>query len=157
MKTDRVLFKLLPLETFLYFVLMVILLNIPLILITLIIGTPRILIYDSSWILQFAFPLLYSIIWTSINRNGVLKLTLFNDSKTLEEKLESFLLKRGYVRNGTETENIQFVRKSKLGKFFNYIFRENIRMKITDTEILIYSKKHLLVPIEMKFKYDKTS
>ncbi|MDY0201672.1 MAG: hypothetical protein RBR40_11870 [Tenuifilaceae bacterium] len=157
MKTDRVLFKLLPLETFSYFVLMVILLNIPLILITLIIGTPRILIYDSSWILQFAFPLLYSIIWTSINRNGVLKLTLFNDSKTLEEKLESFLLKRGYVRNGTETENIQFVRKSKLGKFFNYIFRENIRMKITDTEILIYSKKHLLVPIEMKFKYDKTS
>ncbi|MDY0198871.1 MAG: hypothetical protein RBR68_13755 [Tenuifilaceae bacterium] len=157
MKTDRTLFKLFPLETFLYFVLIVILLNIPLILITLIFGTPRILISDSSWIMQFAFPLLYSIVWTSVNRNGVLRLTMFNDSKALVEKIESFLLKKGYVRNGAETEDFQFVRKSKLGKFFNYIFRENIRMKITDNEILIYSKKHLLVPIENKFKNDTTS
>ena len=153
MKTEKTLFQISLLETFLYFALLLIVLNVPIFIFTLISGAPRLLIYDTSWITQFLFPIGVSIIWTSINRNGFLKLTMFNDSKPLIEKIESLVLKKGYVKIGSETDTYEFV---SWGRFFNYFFRENVRIEITNDEILIYSKKNVLDSIEMKLKYNKT-
>lgn len=49
------------------------------------------------------------------------------------------------------------MKKTKWARFFNYFFRENIRMKITEEEIVIFAKKNLLDSIEMKIKYNRTN
>ena len=123
---------------------------------TLVTGNPRLLIYDTSWILQFVFPILYSIIWTSINRNGFLKISEFNDSTQLIARIEPLMAKR-YIRFDSESGNIKYLKKTKLAKLFNYFFRENIKIEKTKEEIFIFAKKNLLDLIELKIKYVRTN
>jgi hypothetical protein len=156
MKIEKTFYKISLQETFLLLGLMLILFNGLIFTYTLITGNPRLLIYDSSWILQFVFPILYSIIMTSINRNGVLKITSFNNATALIEKIELLVRKR-YIRLDSETGNFEYMKKTKWARFFNYFFRENIRMKITEEEIVIFAKKNLLDSIEMKIKYNRTN
>jgi hypothetical protein len=156
MKIEKTFYKISLQETFLLLGLMLILFNGLIFTYTLITGNPRLLIYDSSWILQFVFPILYSISMTSINRNGVLKITSFNNATALIEKIELLVRKR-YIRLDSETGNFEYMKKTKWARFFNYFFRENIRMKITEEEIVIFAKKNLLDSIEMKIKYNRTN
>ena len=156
MKIEKTFYRIELKETILLLGLMLILFNGLIFTYTLITGNPRLLIYDSSWVLQFGFPILYSIITTSINRNGVLKITSFNNATALIEKIELLVRKR-YIRLDSETGNFEYMKKTKWARFFNYFFRENIRMKITEEEIVIFAKKNLLDSIEMKIKYNRTN
>ena len=155
MKIEKTFYRISFKETFLLLGLLLILFNGLIFTYTLITGNPRILIYDSSWILQFLFPILYSIIMTSIHRNGVLKITSFNNATALIDKIELLVSKR-YIRLDSETGNIKYMKKTKWARFFNYFFRESIKMKITEEEIVILAKKNLLDLIEMRIKYDRT-
>jgi hypothetical protein len=154
MKFKKILFRNSLLETFLYFGLLFILINGTIFLFTLIRGNPRFLIYDSSWIIQIAFPFIFSIIQTSVNRNGILKLTVFNDSKTLTEKIDS-LVNNSYIRIVSESGDLNYVKKTKWARFFNYFFRENIKIRVTNNEIMIFAKKNILDSIEMNIKRSK--
>lgn len=156
MKTEKTLYKVSIQETFLQIGLMLILFNGLIFTFTLVTNNPRLLIYDSSWILQFVFPILYSIIMTSINRNGILKITQFNDTNALIERIESLMNKK-YIRLGSEIGNFQYVKKTKWARFFNYFFKENILIEKTKEEIVIFAKKNFLDSIELKIKYDKTN
>jgi hypothetical protein len=154
MNIEKKLLKISFSEAFLYFGLMFILINGAVLLFTSIEGSPRLLIYDSSWIIQFLFPLLYSIIWTSINRNGILYVTGIDNPKTLIEKIESVLNKK-YIRIDSKTGDYEYEKKTKWARFFNYFFRENIRIRAANEGVRIFAKKTLLDSIETKIKYDK--
>ncbi len=114
------------------------------------------MVYDTSWIIQFGFPILFSIIWTSINRNGFLRISEFNDSTLLTAKIESIMTK-SYNRFDSETGNIEYLKKTKLARFFNYFFRENIKIEKTKEEIVIFAKKNILDTIELKIKNVRTN
>ena len=155
MKLEKKLFKISLPETFLYFGLLFILLNGTIFTFTLIKGNPRFLIYDSSWIIQIVFPVIFSVIQTSVNRNGLLKLTTFYDSKVLRNQIDSFLSK-SHIRIDSETGDSEYVKRTKWARFFNFFFRENIKVKVTTDEITIFAKKNMLDPIEMKINHEKT-
>lgn len=56
MQFERTLFKVSFLEMFLYFTLMLILINVPIFIFTWIKGNPRLLLNDGSWMMHFGFP-----------------------------------------------------------------------------------------------------
>lgn len=153
MNIEKRLLKISFIETFLYFGLMFILLNGSILLFTLIKGNPRLLIYNDSWVIQFLFPLIYSLIWTSLNRNGILNLTGFNNPNTLFEKIESSINKR-YKRIDSKTGDFEYVKRTKWARFFNYFFRENIRVRQVKDGFMIFAKKNLLDSIIMSIKQD---
>jgi hypothetical protein len=74
---------------------------------------------------------------------------------TLTKKIESFILGKGYVAVGSENEAVKYIKKSKLGRFFNYFFREDVKVRVTDNEIAIFAKRSLLDTIGMKLKFDR--
>jgi hypothetical protein len=156
MKTEKTFCKVSIQEMFLLMGLMLILFNGLIFTFTFITGSPRLLVYDTSWIIQFGFPILFSIIWTSINRNGFLRISEFNDSTLLTAKIESIMTK-SYNRFDSETGNIEYLKKTKLARFFNYFFRENIKIEKTKEEIVIFAKKNILDTIELKIKNVRTN
>ncbi len=157
MKLEKTLFKISISETIILSVFLLVVLNGVIFLFSVVIGKPSFSIMDSGWITQIVFPFVYSIIQTSINRNGVLKLTEFADSETLTRQIESLILKKGYVVIDSNTDNIKYDKRTKWSRFFNYFFKENINVRISESGVSIYAKKHLLDSIEMKLKYGKTN
>lgn len=154
MNFEKTLFKISFLETFKYFLLMLILLNVPIFIFTIIKGDPSVLLYDSSWMMQFGFPFVFAILQTVINRNGVLKVTMFDDAKALTEKVESVALKKGFITTESNIENIKYIKKTKLGRFFNSFLGDNLEIKVTDNGVSIFAKKFMLDSIKMKLKFN---
>jgi len=65
--------------------------------------------------------------------------------------------KKGYTVIDSKTANIKYVKKTKLGKFLNQFFKEDIIVQITENGVSIFAKKNVLDSIVMKLKYDKTN
>jgi hypothetical protein len=163
MKSEKVLFKMSVTETLLLLVFFLTIFNGFVFVLSLLIGRPGFLLYDSAWIPQIFFPVLYSIIQTSINRNGVLKISDYNDLPSLLQKIESLVLKKGYISADppvidltsidSNSLGLAYIRKTKWGRFFNYFFREDINLQIKKDEVLIFTKRNLILSFLMELKY----
>lgn len=115
------------------------------------------MIYDSSWIIQLALPLLISIVQVSTySRSAVLLLSEYNDSSTLIKKIESILLKKGYIKVDSEPESVKYIDPRKRFLFRNNLFNYDVIIKPTANTVEIYSKNVILIPIESKLKYDNS-
>jgi hypothetical protein len=158
MKLERNFFEISISETILFSIFVLVVLNGIVFLFSVAIGKPRFFINDSGWISQIVFPFVYSIvILTTVNRNGVLKLTEFDDLVTLTKQIESLLFKKGYIAIDAKPEDVKYVKRTKLGRFFNQFFRENVNVRISENEVSIFAKKRLLDSIGMRLKFGKTN
>ncbi len=153
MQFEKKLFKISLVETFLYFSLMFILINGTFVLFSLIEGKPRFFVYESSWIIQFVFPLAYTVIQTAINRNGVLKIADYQDSNSLIKEIDAYLIGRGYINNSTENQAITYIRKTKWGRMWNFFLRDNISIQVSDNELTVFAKKNRIDSLLLKLKY----
>ena len=156
MRIERKLSKVSLYETLLYFGLMFILINGTVFLFTFVKGNPRLLLYGSSWLIQFVFPLTLAILQNYINRNGILKLTEFDNPKTLLEKVE-LPINRSFKKVVKGSGDFKYLKKTKLARFFNFFFREDVQIKATDDKIMVYAKRGLLDSIEMKVRFGKNN
>ncbi len=157
MKLERTLFKISISETIILSIFMLTVLNGVIFLFLLATGSPRFLLYDTAWILQIVFPIVYAVFQSLINRNGVLKLTYYQDLIKLTKQIESLLFNKGYIVIDSKTVYIKYVKKTKLGKFLNQFFKENINVQVTENGVSIFAKKNVLDSIFMKLKYVKTN
>ncbi len=156
MKIERQLFKISLLETFSYFGLLFVLINGFAFLFTVIEGDMRLLIYDTSWIFQLIMPIFLALAVNSVNRNGVLKITDFNDLDALKNKIDLIIKKRGLIKSDNESKLDNYTKKTKWGRFFNLFFREDINVKYLEDEVLVYGKRNMFSPIESKLRYNTT-
>lgn len=156
MNFEKTLFKISFLDTFKYFVLMLIFINVPILIFNLLKGDPKLLLYDTSWIIQFGYPIIFTTVQIIINRNGILKVTMFDDSKALTKRIESVVLKKGYTIDAdANTGDIKYIMNSKLNRLFNTILNQNIEIKITYNEVSIFARKNMLDSIKMKLKFSR--
>jgi len=152
MKFEKTLFKVSVKETLILSVFFFLILNGLIFLITVLQGNPRFLFYDTAWIIQIIFPFFYTIIQTSINRNGVLKVTGYYDSTVLMQQIETLILKKGYIVENASDRDVFYAKKTKWNRFLNYFFRENIRVQMNKSEVMIFSKRNLLLYLSMKIR-----
>ena len=153
MKIERNLMKMSLLDTLLYFVLLFVFINGIIFLFTIIItGEPKIFISDGSWISQLLFPFLYSVIQTSINRNGVMKITDYSDLDYLKEQIEKSIIKNRLHIINMESDSYIYKRKSKIGRIFGFFVGEKVTIKYSDSQIQINSKRNILTQIEHALK-----
>ena len=157
MKLERTLFKISISETIILSIFMLTVLNGVIFLFSFVTGNPRFLLYDTAWIFQIVFPIVYAVFQSLINRNGVLKLTYYQDLIKLTKQIESLLFNKGYIVIDSKTVYIKYVKKTKLGKFLNQFFKENINVQVTENGVSIFAKKNVLDSIFMKLKYVKTN
>lgn len=155
MKIERQQFKISLFDTFLYFGLLFVLINGFSFLYTVIEGNMRLLIYDTSWITQLILPLFLALAVNSVNRNGVLKITDFNDLDAVKNKIDLIVRKRGLIKTDNESKLDNYTKKTKWGRFFNLFFREDINVNYSREEILIYGKTSMISLIESKLRFDK--
>lgn len=152
MKFERKLFKISIVETLLYLMVMLFLINGTAFLITLIIGKPRIFIHEGSWISQFLFPLVYSLIQNGINRNGIFIATEYADYSSLKSDVDELISKKGLSETGEKSGFHIYTKETTFGKLLSFIISENIKVKYSDNETIILAKRNVLVEIEQKFK-----
>jgi hypothetical protein len=106
--------------------------------------------------MQVLFPVIYSLIWTSGNRNGILKITECHDPQALIDQIGSSL-KRKYKYKRVESEKgaYAYTKRTQWARCINYFFRENVSIQPEADGCRIFAKKNLLDSIEMKIKYAK--
>ena len=155
MKIEKTLFKISILETISISIFMLIILNGVIFLISLLTGSPRFFFYETAWILQIVFPFIFAITQTSINRNGVLKITDLNDVDIIKNKIDLLIQKRGLIKTVKDLKLDSYTKKTKWGRFFNLFFREVINVNYSKGEILIFGKRNMLSLIESKLRFDK--
>ena len=157
MKLERTLFKISISETIILSVFMLTILNGVIFLFLLATGKPGFLLFKTAWILQIVFPIIYAISQSSVNRNGVLRLTDFYDLMKLTKQIESHIINKGYIVIDSKTEDLKYVRKTKMSRFLNHFFREDINIQVTENKVSIFAKKNILDSIVIRFKYDRTN
>lgn len=84
---EKVLFKMSFTETLILSMFFFAILNGVILLFSFLTGRTGFLLYDNAWIIQVFFSFMYSIIQTSINRNGILKISDYNDLLSLVKKM----------------------------------------------------------------------
>lgn len=97
-----------------------------------------------------------TLVENSTNRNGVLKITDFNDVDALKNKIDLLIQKRRLIKIDKESKLDRYTKKTKWGKFINLFFREDINVKYSGEEVLIYGKRNMFSQLESKLKFDKT-
>jgi hypothetical protein len=157
MKQEKSLFAISISETIILSLFFLVVLNGVIFLFSVIFGKPSLFFNDYGWISQIVFPIVYSIIQSSINRNGVLMLTDFSDVALIAKQLETIIFKRGYMISDRETENVKYGRTTKWGRFFNLFFREDITIRVTENGVSIFAKRNMLNSIELKLIYGKAN
>ncbi|MFP4366513.1 MAG: hypothetical protein ACLFQA_05415 [Bacteroidales bacterium] len=107
MKLEKVLFKMSFTETLILSLFFFGIFNGFILLFMVLTGRTGFLLYDNAWIIQVFFPFMYSIIQTSINRNGILKISGYNDLLSLVKKIENLVFKKGYIPTEPKKQILQ--------------------------------------------------
>ncbi len=155
MKIERVLFKVSISDFLLLSASMLLIFNALVFVFSQVTGNSGVFLYEGSWVLQVVFPFGFGLIQSALNRNGVLKLSGYSDLTSLKKHIETLILKKGYVATESQAGEIKYIKKRLWDRFFNIFFRENINIKITENEVLIYSKRNVIYYIEMALKSNK--
>ena len=104
--------------------------------------------HDTTWVLLIVTPILNGVIQTSMNRNSRLKLTDFEDFTSTIKRLDTFILKNGYISVIQSIGNYQYAKKMRLERLLNPIINEKIEVKLINNEIFVYAKSHITDRIE---------
>ena len=99
---------------------------------------------SSSWIVILPFVILYPLLRSIWNRNGIL---IIEDEQTYLYKSNSihkFLIQKGYVITRQNETEIIYDKGNRLSRFLNIIFREYIQINYINNEIRIHAKRNLL-------------
>lgn len=150
MKFETTSFKISITDAFMQMIFTFIIINGLILLMTLINGNPRFFLYDTSWILQLIYPILYAIFHSSINRNAVLKITDIDDVTELKGRIDTLLLYKGYLSVDSKTEDLIYDKKTSLGRLINCFMREKIIVQATENQVSVFSKKNRLDFIRSK-------
>lgn len=99
---------------------------------------------SSSWIVILPFVILYPLLRSIWNRNGIL---IIEDEQTYLYKSDSihkFLIQKGYIITRQNETEIMYDKENRLSRFLNIIFREYIQINYNNNEIRIHAKRNLL-------------
>ena len=99
---------------------------------------------SSSWIVILPFVILYHLLRSIWNRNGIL---IIEDEQTYLYKSDSihkFLIQKGYIITRQNETEIMYDKENRLSRFLNIIFREYIQINYNNNEIRIHAKRNLL-------------
>lgn len=97
-----------------------------------------------SWIVILPFVILYPLLRSIGNRNGIL---IIEDEQAYLYKSDSihkFLIKKGYVVTRQNKTEIIYDKENRLSRFLNFILREYIQINYNNNEIRIHAKRNLL-------------
>lgn len=115
----------------------------------------RFFLHAASWPIQILLPIIIAIIFGVANRDGVMKITNTPDYTYTINKIELLLEKRGLGKTVIEPGLISYTKRSRLGSLFFSIFREDVSIRISDDEILIYGKRNTFSAIYTNIRFDK--
>lgn len=119
---------------------------------SLIMGKTFFSFFGNQWITFVIYVLILPITQASINRRGEL---IIADSEYLSKcnnHLDEIILSKGYISNRKSDNETIYTRRTKIGRFFNCFFNENIQVRNEEVVIRVFSKKNVLTQLENKIK-----
>lgn len=119
---------------------------------SLMLGISFLKLFSNTWILFIGYPVAHGIIQARLNRKSVLTISDFDDFSSVLQEIEYIAGRINYEITKEDNGTVRFNRKSKLGKFFNMIFKEDFTMTSQDNYIKVNGKRNELKRIEKRLK-----
>jgi hypothetical protein len=153
MKIERSLFQISISETVLLSLFYLIVINAFVLLIAVIAEKSYFTLIQRSWIMMVIYPLVLPILQTAVNRNGVLSVKGLNDLTEPLKKIDTLLVTKSYTIVDQINGEFHYAKKKKFDQFFNFILKDDVRLKTLENELQVFGKKNMLMSIEFKLKY----
>lgn len=102
--------------------------------------------------IPFMLPVLYSLLWSFHIRNGIMSITEINDMDKTIAVIANALDKWGYKEKIKDHNRILFDKKTKWGRFWNYIFKEGLEVIHEGDNIKLKGKRNTFLRLEYKLK-----
>jgi hypothetical protein len=125
--------------------------NVLAIIASLITGIPYLQILGVGWFLLLGYPLGHGVIQSSIDRNGMLKISEFDDFSQLKTELKAISRRISYRETDSHDKVLKFNRSTRLGRALNFIYREDFTVVRCNGTVEIYGKRNTLKRIERRF------
>jgi hypothetical protein len=154
MKLERQLFKISIKEIIWHFVLMFAIMSLFAFIFSVIKGSPDFLMKYTTILLLVFFPLANAVLYGTINRNGVLKITAYTNKNVVKDKIESLLKMNTFTKEKISEEHDRFSNSSNRNKILDYFFRQTLDIEYDDDVIMVFAKRNLLKTIEMKLEFN---
>lgn len=121
-------------------------------ILSLIMGRSFISFVENQWITLAIFALITPTTQALINRRGELIISDREYLSKCNNHLDEIILSRGYISNRKSDNETIYTSRTKIGRFFNFFFNENIQVRNEEGVIRILSKKTVLIQLESKIK-----
>lgn len=97
----------------------------------------------SSWIILFAFPIVYGLTHAAMSNRTTITATNFKNKDEILDRIDRWMTQRKEV--GEVTNNrIDYHAKGKFGRFTNRIFDVFLTVEHSDSEIVINGNKNII-------------
>jgi hypothetical protein len=129
-----------------------VLVNVLAVIASFITGIPYLQILSIGWFLLVVYPIGHGVIQSIMDKNGMLKISEFEDFNILKKELKTISRRINYQQTESDDRVLKFNRRTKLGRMFNVIFREDFTVVRSNGTIEIYGKQNALKRIERRFQ-----
>lgn len=115
---------------------------------SLVTGKSFLSLIEKQWIVLVGYTLIFSVIQAAFNKNGALSVTDPEYVAKCTDGLDEIILSKGYIATKKIGNETTYNRKTKIGRFFNFFFRESIMVRREGATITIFSRRNTLNQLE---------
>ncbi len=118
----------------------------------LITGISYLTILRTGWFLLVVYPIAHGVIQASMDRNGMLIISGYDDFQAFKKELKTISHRISYEQTDKHDKVFKFNRSTRLGRLINLLFREDFTMVRRNGTVEIYGKRNTLKRIERRYK-----
>ena len=106
----------------------------------------------SFWIHPLMYPTIFALGLSYHNKNGTMTISEMEDPRRILSGIGQVMDKWGFKETRKENERTVYDKKTKWGRFWNYIFKECLEVIHEGDQIVLKGKRNTFFRLEYKLK-----
>lgn len=108
--------------------------------------------FFGQWFFVMVFPFLYTLIIVYHNKNGTMTISDLGNPQKILSGIDQVMDKWGFKETRKENERTVYDKKTKWGRFWNYIYKEGLEVIHEGDNIKLKGKRNTFLKLEYKLK-----
>jgi hypothetical protein len=106
----------------------------------------------SFWIHPLMYPTIFALGSSYINKNGIMTISDLDNPQKILSGIGQVMDKWGFKETRKDTERTIYDKKTKWGRFWNFIFKEGLEINQEGDQLILKGKRNTFLQLEYKLK-----
>lgn len=104
------------------------------------------------WIYPLMYPTIFALGSSYLNKNGIMTISNLDNPQKILSGIDQVMDKWGFKETRKDIERTVYDKKTKWGRFWNYIFKEGLEVIHEGDSIKLKGKRNTFLRLEYKLK-----